>query len=114
MAEPASRGAAVHQIRPLMLRRRAANTVAVQNIDQRTVAGFDDVWRTFSGAGEGPSSDEPFETYFAIFPVEMLAGAEGFELGSGNGRIARSVAARAGLLHCIEPTAGGIAASKMA
>lgn len=88
-----------------------AYTVIVENADKRTIAGFDSIWRSYGG-NDAARSDEPFEMYFSIFPREMLNDAEGFELGCGNGRIARSVAARAGLLHCIEPTSGGIAASK--
>ena len=83
------------------------------NLDDHTADGFDRIWQLYASDesdGDDPS-DEAFDTYFSIFPVEMLAGAEGFELGSGNGRIAQSVARRAGFLHCVEPSAAGLAAT---
>ena len=86
------------------------------NLDDHTADGFDRIWQLYASDesdGDDPS-DEAFDTYFSIFPVEMLAGAEGFELGSGNGRIAQSVARRAGFLHCVEPSAAGLAATRHA
>jgi SAM-dependent methyltransferase len=41
-----------------------------------------------------------------------LSTAEGFDLGSGNGRIARIIAPRVGILNCVEPSAAGIAAAR--
>jgi SAM-dependent methyltransferase len=43
-----------------------------------------------------------------------MKAAEGFELGSGGGRIARYVAPHVRLLHCIEPSPNGMAAARRA
>jgi len=87
------------------------------NLDERTAEGFDRIWKHYAqpeaGSVEG-YSDDAFDTYFSIFPVDRLSGAEGFDLGCGNGRIAVSVAPRAGFLHCIDPSAAGLAAAKRA
>jgi SAM-dependent methyltransferase len=88
-----------------------------KNLDEHTAEGFDLIWKRYaqpeSRAVEAGPSDA-FDTYFSIFPIERLAGAEGFDLGCGNGRIAVSVAPRAGFLHCIDPSAAGLAAAKQA
>jgi SAM-dependent methyltransferase len=88
-----------------------------KNIDERTAEGFDRIWGRYAQPEQQPVEPEPsdaFDTYFAIFPLERLAGAEGFDLGCGNGRLAVSVAPRAGFLHCIDPSAAGLAAAKQA
>ena len=86
-----------------------------KNLDEHTAEGFDLIWRRYSKpeapAGETDAA-EAFNTYFSIFPLERLAGAEGFDLGCGNGRIAVSVAPRAGFLHCIDPSAAGLASAR--
>lgn len=87
-----------------------------QNLDEHTAEGFDRIWKLYGaaptgGAEAGPS--EAFDAFFSIFPLEKLAG-EGFDLGCGNGRIAVSVAPRAGILHCIDQSAGALAGAKQA
>lgn len=90
-----------------------------KNLDDHTAEGFDLIWKLYgipdagSEAGEADPADA-FETYFSIFPLDKLSGAEGFDLGCGNGRIARHVAPRAGFLHCIDPSAAGLASAKQA
>ena len=83
------------------------------NIDHHTADGFDRIWRLHGAPEPEAANESPFLTFFSIFPAEALAG-EGFDLGCGNGRIARSVAPRAGFLHCIDPSASGLAAAKTA
>jgi SAM-dependent methyltransferase len=87
----------------------------VRNLDRATADGFDQIWQLH---GDTPGAAEPdwaaFETYLSMLPIAELAKAEGFDLGSGNGRIARTVAPRVGVLNCIEPSAAGLAASKKA
>lgn len=88
----------------------------MSNFDKRTATGFDQIWAHHGpdASAEGAAANDAFRTFFAIFPVDQLAGAEGFDLGCGNGRIARSVAPRAGLLHCIDPSPAGLAAARIA
>jgi len=88
----------------------------VRNLDKQTADGFDRIWKRYDEVERdlpGDESDEAFRTYFAIFPLDALNG-EGFDLGCGNGRIARGVAPRAGRLHCIDQSAAGLAAAKHA
>jgi len=88
-----------------------------KNLDEHTAEGFDLIWKRYAEPDGGAVEvipAEAFDTYFAIFPLERLSGAEGFDLGCGNGRIAVSVAPRAGFLHCIDPSAAGLAAAKQA
>lgn len=85
-----------------------------RNLDRRTAEGFDRIWLSY-GAADGAVADrEAFETYFSIFPLTRLKGAEGFDLGCGNGRIAQSVAPLAGFLHCIDQSTAALAAAKQA
>lgn len=87
----------------------------MKNLDKPTADGFDRIWKRYDKVERDlPSdeSDEAFRTYFSIFPLERLAGAEGFDLGCGNGRIARWVAPRTGLLHCIDQSAAGLVAAE--
>jgi SAM-dependent methyltransferase len=88
-----------------------------KNLDEHTAEGFDLIWARYAEPGRTPAEHDPdaaFRTYFSIFPLERLAGAEGFDLGCGNGRIAVAVAPRAGFLHCIDPSAAGLASAKQA
>ena len=65
------------------------------NLDPHTAEGFDRIWKRYGAPEAHGGSLEPsdaFDAYFSIFPMECLAGAEGFDLGCGNGRIARYVA----------------------
>jgi SAM-dependent methyltransferase len=89
----------------------------MRNLDEHTADGFNRIWAQHGRPNAASASENPheaFETYFSIFPLERFAGAEGFDLGCGNGRIARSVAPRAGLLHCIDPSPAGLAAVREA
>jgi SAM-dependent methyltransferase len=47
-----------------------------------------------------------------MFPLDQLGGAEGFDLGCGFGRHAAMVAPHVGKLHCIDPSANGIAVAR--
>lgn len=89
------------------------------NLDERTAASFDSIWKQQRGAGESdPLADvesrRAFESFFSIFPLNALGGGEGFDLGCGGGRIARHVAAKVGVLHCIDPSQAALAAAKVA
>src|SRR5690348_7612361 len=88
-----------------------------RNLDEHTAQGFDLIWKRYSLA-DAHAADveaaEAFDAYFSVFPLERLAGAEGFDLGCGNGRIAVSVAPRVGFLHCIDPSAAGLASARQA
>jgi len=76
------------------------------NIDPKTVEGFGEEWSAFDQlALDEDEHRELFEGYFALFPFEELANAEGFDLGCGSGRWAVLVAPRVGKLHCIDPSA---------
>lgn len=80
------------------------------NLDDHTAQGFDLIWKRYSvpdAGGIHGEAAEAFDSYFSIFPLDRLAEAEGFDLGCGNGRIAVSVAPRAGFLHCIGPVGRG-------
>jgi ubiquinone/menaquinone biosynthesis C-methylase UbiE len=83
-----------------------------RNLDRRTAEGFDQIWRSYGPADGSDADRQAFESFFSIFPLERLKGAEGFDLGCGNGRIARSVAPLAGFLHCIDQSAAGLTAAK--
>lgn len=87
---------------------------AARNLDARTAEGFDRIWKRYGASDDEDVDHSPFESYFAIFPLDRLKGAQGFDLGCGNGRIARSVAPWAGLLHCIDQSASGLAAARQA
>jgi SAM-dependent methyltransferase len=87
------------------------------NLDEHTAQGFDHIWKRYSVPDAGSihgEAAEAFDTYFSIFPLDRLADAEGFDLGCGNGRIAVSVAPRAGFLHCIDQSAAGLASARQA
>jgi len=88
-----------------------------RKLDEHTAQGFDLIWKRYSLA-DAHAADveaaEAFDAYFSVFPLERLAGAEGFDLGCGNGRIAVSVAPRVGFLHCIDPSAAGLASARQA
>jgi ubiquinone/menaquinone biosynthesis C-methylase UbiE len=75
-----------------------------RNLDEATVLGFGDEWRTFDQSGVPEVElDTLFERYFAVFPWEVVGPeAVGFDLGCGSGRWARRVAPRVGTLHCID------------
>lgn len=77
-----------------------------RNLDSDTVVGFGHEWAAFDQTNLSSGELEQIaEAYFSIFPFnELPAGAEGFDLGCGSGRWADVMAARVGLLHCIDPS----------
>jgi SAM-dependent methyltransferase len=81
--------------------------------DEKTIEAFDANWSQRAGdadrfAAAAAEAERSFRAFFSIFPLDEVADGEGFELGCGSGRIAQHVARRVRLLHCIEPTTGGI------
>lgn len=80
------------------------------NIDEKTVRSFGDEWSAFDQR-DMPEAEllRRFEEYFAIFPWDALpADAIGADIGCGSGRWARHVAARVGILHCVDPSQGAL------
>lgn len=84
------------------------------NIDPSTARAFNQNWGAdTSGAETDPAIREAiFANYFALLPLDELSDKEGFDLGCGGGRHARMVAPRVGHLHCIDPSANGIARTR--
>jgi SAM-dependent methyltransferase len=80
------------------------------NLDERTVAGFGEEWKTFDQSALSDSELRAvFDQYFHIFPWHLLPeDAEGFDLGCGSGRWARLVAPRVGTLHCIDASSSAL------
>lgn len=80
------------------------------NIDSRTVEGFGQEWSAFDQSGIPEAEHRAlFDSYFSVFPFAKLpAKPEGFDLGCGSGRWALLMAERAGLLHCIDPSAAAL------
>lgn len=85
-----------------------------RNIDLETVEGFGDEWDAYDQTSLGAEEHlDLFHKYFSVFPSETLnAGAEGFDLGCGSGRWAEPVAARVGILNCIDPSAKALAVAQ--
>lgn len=85
----------------------------MKNIDEATVKAFDDKWAAVYGGTRNPErARKNFEAYFRMFPFDELRGAEGFDLGCGQGHHAAVVAKRVGRLHCIDPSPSGLAVAK--
>lgn len=88
-------------------------SLSENNIDRLTVEGFGEEWAAFD---QTTLSREElkllFSQYFAVFPLDELAKAEGFDLGCGSGRWAELVAAQVGTLHCIDPSAKALAVAE--
>jgi SAM-dependent methyltransferase len=83
------------------------------NIDPATAQAFDAKWgASYSGTANPERARQVFEAYFAMFPFDELKGAEGFELGCGQGRHAARVCRHVGRLHCIDPSPKGLAVAK--
>ena len=63
-----------------------------ENLDERTVDGFGDEWERFDQAAlSAEERQRIFESYFRIFPwADLMPDAEGFDLGCGSGRWAKS------------------------
>jgi ubiquinone/menaquinone biosynthesis C-methylase UbiE len=77
-----------------------------KNVDHKTVEGFGDEWVRFDQSALSAEEHQAiFKSYFLIFPWKDLpANAEGFDLGCGSGRWAKSIAPLVGHLHCIDPS----------
>lgn len=86
----------------------------VNNFDKATVEGFGDEWQQFDQSKlEEHEARSIFDGYFSQFPWEnLIADAEGFDLGCGSGRWARFVAPRVGRLHCIDASSKALAVAK--
>jgi len=87
----------------------------VSNIDEATARAFDAKWKVRTGGTGNPErTRRGFEQLFSLFPFDELAEGEGFDLGCGQGRLAVFVAPRVGRLHCIDPSANGLAVARRA
>ena len=87
----------------------------MSNIDEATARAFDAKWGAMTGGTANPErARRGFEQLFSLFPFDELAEAEGFDLGCGQGRLAVFVAPRVGRLHCIDPSANGLAVARRA
>lgn len=86
----------------------------VGNIDTDVVDGFGDEWSKFDQSGmETKDRLDIFADYFHIFPFDsLLSGAEGFDLGCGSGRWAKTVAPRVGKLNCIDASSAALEVAK--
>ena len=85
----------------------------MSNEDPATARGFDEKWGVARRGRTDPAHMlRTFGNFFALFPFDELAGAEGFDLGCGVGRHAFFVAQRVGRLHCIDPSPNGIARAR--
>lgn len=91
------------------------------NTDPDTLRAFDSNWALHGAraARNGPGrpsadGDRAFAAFFSLLPPESLAGAEGFDLGCGFGRIARRLAPHVGRLHCIDPSPAALEAARAA
>jgi SAM-dependent methyltransferase len=84
------------------------------NFDAATIRNFGREWQRFDQTGV--SHEETlrlFDSYFAVFPWEMLPGAaEGFDAGCGTGRWAALVAPRVGRLHCVDASADALGVAR--
>lgn len=76
------------------------------NQDVRVINDFGNEWTRFNQSDLNNKSFKLlFDSYFSIFPWDQLPeGAEGADIGCGNGRWAMGVAPRVGKLHCIDPS----------
>ena len=82
----------------------------MSNLDPAVVKAFGKQWTRFHGATQESSDAHTiFKSYFSIFPWGALPpNAVGFDLGCGTGRWARFVAARVGVLHCIDASTAAL------
>lgn len=84
----------------------------MENVDERTVAGFGDEWSRFDFRNDN-GLQALFDAYFAIFPWGALpSGAVGFDAGCGSGRWARFVAQRVGELHGVDASPEALAVAR--
>lgn len=80
------------------------------NADTQVIDDFGKEWSHFDQSTLAESElRAQFERYFSLFPSDIGADAEGFDLGCGSGRWARLVAPRVGRLHCIDPASSALA-----
>lgn len=86
----------------------------MNNLDIKTVEGFGKQWKSFDQSTLSQNElQKHFDAYFNIFPWNSLpVNAVGFELGCGSGRLAKFVAPRVGILHCIDPSEDAIQVAK--
>jgi ubiquinone/menaquinone biosynthesis C-methylase UbiE len=86
----------------------------MKNIDAKTVHGFGDEWSRYDqSALSGEERNRLFETYFHIFPKDLLNHeAVGFDAGCGSGRWAMEIAPRTKILHCIDASQDALAVAK--
>ena len=78
----------------------------MSNQDKNTVDGFGDEWSRFDQS-DLPDAEQHllFEEYFSVFPwSDITKESIGFDLGSGTGRWAKSVAPKVKKLICIDPS----------
>jgi ubiquinone/menaquinone biosynthesis C-methylase UbiE len=82
----------------------------MRNLDVKTIEGFGEQWKSFDQSKLSQTELQVhFDAYFNIFPWDSLPeSAVGFDLGCGSGRLAKFVAPRVGILHCIDPSEGAI------
>jgi SAM-dependent methyltransferase len=84
-----------------------------KNTDQATIEGFGREWTTFSQSETALTAEDRramFESYFAIFPWDLLPPRSiGADIGCGSGRWAMLAAPRVGHLHAVD--AGAVALS---
>lgn len=86
----------------------------MNNLDPKTVQSFADEWSRFD-QGHLDESEHAFlfETYFNIFPWDLLPKeAKGFDMGCGSGRWAMRVAPQVGHLTCIDPAPEALAVAR--
>lgn len=88
----------------------------MDNLDQRTVAGFGEEWARFDQTEVPPEElQRLFDAYFSVFPWAALPkDARGFDLGCGSGRWARFVAPKVGHLHCVDASGEALAVARRA
>ena len=99
----------------LVARQQAASFRAMPNLDESTVRAFDDKWGArWSAKSDQAHYQRTFDTFFALFPLDELREAEGFDLGCGVGRHAATIAPLVGKLHCIDPSPNAIAGARRA
>lgn len=86
----------------------------MDNVDQKTVAGFGDEWSRFpQDALDAQELQELWDKYFSIFPWSSLPESPvGADFGCGSGRWSKLVAPRVGTLHLIDPAADALEVAK--
>ena len=78
----------------------------LRNYDQKTIDSFGHEWHSFDQSEVSNSEiSKIFSEYFSIFPFELInQNSEGFDMGCGSGRWAKSFAPLVRKLHCIDPS----------